>query len=496
MTEIKHTQPTRALRAAIYTRISKDATGEGEGVDRQQQACEALADSRGWLVENAHIYVENDTSATIGKRPVFDRMLAAAERGEFDVVIAWHVDRLTRKLTELESLIELAERTGIKFATVSGDLDLTTGQGRLVGRILASVARGEVEHKSARQKAANDQRAAKGMQPRTGRAYGYSLAGDVIDSEAQHVRDAFTALLAGVGTQAIADQLNNAGSRNVRGTLWTNGTIRHMLLNPRYIAERHMLRPGPDGRRVRTYVGPGSWTPIVEGATFRAADAILNSASRRAAGRAGNVRKYIGVGVFRCGLCDAPIKGHYGGTKQKDGTWKRDRKYACSDSSHLMRAAEHIDDYVLAAVSLRLQHPVIRDAFAKAQTNTTRIEELHAQLAQLKGRSRGLAISYARGSITLEQLSAASAEIDTLTADANRDFAEIGQANAMTTDTDPSTMFLNASPQQQAAVISTLVKVRVHPGRTGQRKPRNTADPVKMGEWAQLIASTIDLEWI
>ena len=94
------------------------------------------------------------------------KMLAAVEQGDAEVIVAWHVDRLTRKLTDSRHLIELATRTGVRIATVTGDLDLTTDAGRLVGRILASVARGEVERKGTRQKPAQQQAAQQGRRCR------------------------------------------------------------------------------------------------------------------------------------------------------------------------------------------------------------------------------------------------------------------------------------------------------------------------------------------
>jgi DNA invertase Pin-like site-specific DNA recombinase len=67
-----------------------------------------------------------------------------------DAVVVWHIDRLLRKMTDLEQVKELVEKTGVQLVTVSGDIRLDTDQGRMVGRIMASVARGEVERKSAR----------------------------------------------------------------------------------------------------------------------------------------------------------------------------------------------------------------------------------------------------------------------------------------------------------------------------------------------------------
>jgi DNA invertase Pin-like site-specific DNA recombinase len=46
-----------------------------------------------------------------------------------DVVIVWAVDRLVRRLADLEMVIDACEASGVKLATVSGDLDLSTDQG-------------------------------------------------------------------------------------------------------------------------------------------------------------------------------------------------------------------------------------------------------------------------------------------------------------------------------------------------------------------------------
>jgi DNA invertase Pin-like site-specific DNA recombinase len=74
----------------------------------------------------ADVYSDNDVSASNGKvRPAYARLLRAAETGQLDVIVSWAVDRLTRRLVELEHLIDLSESTGVTVATVSGDLDLT-----------------------------------------------------------------------------------------------------------------------------------------------------------------------------------------------------------------------------------------------------------------------------------------------------------------------------------------------------------------------------------
>ena len=76
-------------------------------------------------------------------------MLAAANRNEFDAIVAWHSDSLHRSPIELEEFIIVCEQHQLQVVTVqSGAIDLTTPSGRMVARMLGSAARYESEHKS------------------------------------------------------------------------------------------------------------------------------------------------------------------------------------------------------------------------------------------------------------------------------------------------------------------------------------------------------------
>src|SRR5690606_20357781 len=134
-------------RAVIYTRVSRDDSGEGQSNARQEEQCRKLADMRGWSV----VAVEADVSisAYSGKhRPAWQRVLGMAERGEVDVIVAWRLDRVTRRVKELVDLTETARRTGVAVATTDGQLDLTTPTGKAVATILGAVAELEVEVKA------------------------------------------------------------------------------------------------------------------------------------------------------------------------------------------------------------------------------------------------------------------------------------------------------------------------------------------------------------
>jgi Resolvase, N terminal domain len=106
------------MRAAVYTRISQDGTGQRAGATRQLEDCEALADRLGWEV--THRYGDDDLSADSGHtRPGFEAMLTALADSEFSAVICWHPDRLVRSVQDLQRLIAIADGGGVQLRTVN-----------------------------------------------------------------------------------------------------------------------------------------------------------------------------------------------------------------------------------------------------------------------------------------------------------------------------------------------------------------------------------------
>ena len=136
--------------AAIYARISHDPEGDQLGVKRQIADCQVFAAGRGWPV--AEVYVDDDRSAYSGKpRPEYRRMLADISDGAIDAVVVWHLDRRHRQPRELEEFFEVCDGVGMRsMASISGDIDLSTHDGRFLARILGAVARKESDDKSRR----------------------------------------------------------------------------------------------------------------------------------------------------------------------------------------------------------------------------------------------------------------------------------------------------------------------------------------------------------
>ena len=381
------------MRAVIYARQSLDRNGDGLAVARQEQDCVKLCRDRDWTVIDT--VTDNDTSASNGKpRPGFAQVLRMVDDRDVDVVVVWAVDRLVRKLADLEDVIERCERAGVRLATVSGDIDLSTDSGRLVGRILASVARGEVERKSARQRRANQQRAEKGH-PVTWSCRPFGYAADkktLIPAEAVAVAQACEQLLAGGSLRGVAGQWNAAGLVPPQGApFWKGQTVRAVLGNPRIAA-------------LSTYqgkiVGAGEWPELVPEATWRAVRTLLDDPARGR--RTRGVRSLLG-GLVRC-YCGAPA---YGTRNSRGAPGYRCRYMAGTrmgpgSTGHVMRLSAPVDEYVNDSVIERLSRADAVDLLI--DHDRPDVEQLRGQARALRARLEELGVEFAAGELPASQL--------------------------------------------------------------------------------------------
>ncbi|MCS5718604.1 recombinase family protein [Herbiconiux sp. CPCC 205763] len=284
------------LRAAIYLRISQDATGEGLAVERQRADCVHIAQSRGWEVVGEY----SDTVSASNrrkKRPEYDRMVEDYERGRFDALVCWDLDRLTRQPRQLEDWIDRSEERGLVILTANGEADLGTDNGRLFARVKASVARSEVERKSARQRRANEQRIETGRPTPGRRRYGYEIDGVTLrEAEAIVVRRMYEHVADGGSLRSLASALTAEGVDPAPGASWTPRRVRYILDSPVYA--------GNIVRRGETL--PSAFVqPIVEPALSEAVRALLADPSRRTS--PGPTPRHLLSGIAVCGDCGGPL---------------------------------------------------------------------------------------------------------------------------------------------------------------------------------------------
>jgi DNA invertase Pin-like site-specific DNA recombinase len=197
---------------AIYARISKVLDPEDTlGVQRQIMDCRRGASRRGDQI--SAVYTDNDVSASTGKpRPAYERMLQAIRDGKHDGVWVWDLDRLHRRPTELEEFIALADEHRLELASVGGEVDIATPQGRLTARIKGAVARAEAEMMSRRIRRKHQELAEAGKPHGGTRPYGYAKGGErLIPEEASIVRELAARVLCGDTLLSLERDLNARG---------------------------------------------------------------------------------------------------------------------------------------------------------------------------------------------------------------------------------------------------------------------------------------------
>jgi site-specific DNA recombinase len=121
------------LRAAIYLRISQDRELDGLAIERQREDCENVVAQHKWTVAPEHVYTDQSISATDASvnRPAYDRLVRDFDAREWDALVCWDLDRLTRQPRQLEDWIDRAESRGLRIVTANGEADLGTDSGRL-----------------------------------------------------------------------------------------------------------------------------------------------------------------------------------------------------------------------------------------------------------------------------------------------------------------------------------------------------------------------------
>ena len=140
---------TGTLRCAIYTRKS---TGEGleqtfNSLDAQRESAEACIASQrqeGWVCL-AGRYDDGGFTGGNMDRPALKRLLTDVEAGAIDCVVVYKVDRLSRSLLDFARIMELFDRHGVSFVSVTQQFDTTSSMGRLTLNILLSFAQFERE---------------------------------------------------------------------------------------------------------------------------------------------------------------------------------------------------------------------------------------------------------------------------------------------------------------------------------------------------------------
>lgn len=238
----------RMFRVCAYCRVSTDNDEQLSSYELQQAHYRQLVGNHpNWDLRE--IYADEGISGTsLKNRDDFNRMIAACERGEYDLIVTKSVSRFARNLVDCITLVRKLKRqtppVGVFFET--DNLNTLSADSELMLSFLATFAQEESVKKSESMNWSLTQRFKDGKlltpellgydRPRdaAGRYVKYGRL-EIVESEARIVRFIFDSFLAGMTPRDIATLLTDIGCETKIGnTDWSEGSIYYILRNERY----------------------------------------------------------------------------------------------------------------------------------------------------------------------------------------------------------------------------------------------------------------------
>ncbi len=401
------------MRAVIYARYSSELQREAS-IDDQVRLCQEYILRQGWTYLNA--YTDRAVSGASPFRPGYQKLLEGARNGEFDVVVAEALDRLSRDQEDTAALYKHLSFVGVKIVTLAeGEIsELHVGlKGAMNALFLKDLAakirrglRGRIEHgRSGGSKAYGyeviRELDAKGEPLRGGRR--------INPSEAQAVRRIFREYAAGNSPKAIAKSLNADGVVGPSGKTWSPSTIHGnwrrgtgILNNELYVGRlvwnrQRFVKDPETGKRIGR-INPESEWMVKEVPELRIIDDDLWSkakirqehARRTVRTSDGSIslnkahrRRYLLSGLLKCGICGRNYtiisNDRYGCAGHRD-------RGTCNNDLTIRR--EEIEERVLAGLKEKLLAPeLVKEFMAEFTAEINRIRR-ERDLARSEGRRK------------------------------------------------------------------------------------------------------------
>lgn len=221
------------LRAAGYIRVStEEQAREGVSLAVQEERLRAFVIAKGW--ELAELFRDEGESAKNLNRPGIQQLFARLRSHQFDVVIIYKLDRLTRSVKDLGHLLETFQKAKVAVSSLEESIDTTTATGKLLVNILGSVAQWEREANAERTRSAIHHLRAR-LQAYSPTPYGFRRTGDrliALPAEQRVVAVMRQLRGAGASLRAIGRELAHRGIRSRTGRPWHPDVIARILRNP------------------------------------------------------------------------------------------------------------------------------------------------------------------------------------------------------------------------------------------------------------------------
>ncbi len=440
--KIQHTKS----KVAAYCRVSTDNEDQANSFESQQRYFRQYIERNpDW--ELYEVFADEGISGTnTKKRKEFNRMIACAKNGDFDLIVTKEISRFARNTLDSIFYTRDLKKHGVGVIFMNDNINTLDGDAELRLAIMSSIAQEESRKTSERVKWGQKRQMEQGV------VFGRSMLGyDVKDGKmyinedgAKVVRLIFHKFVnEGKGTHVIARELREEGIKPMRVKEWQNTVILRVIRNEKYcgdLVQKKTYTPDFLSHEKKVNLGQEEFViikdhhePIISRELFDKANRILDEKSLSQEGKAKHSNRYPFSGKIKCGCCGSSYVARY--KTRKNGS--RYKAWRCLEaarhgSPHVDKAGNHVgcsglsirnEDAThimyLVTSSLKYNKEKITDnllAIIKSiiamDTAGTDSEKLKSQIKAIEQKRTNLIDLYTSGDITRDEFSAARAKCE------------------------------------------------------------------------------------
>lgn len=348
-------------RAAIYCRISSDKEGKALGVERQRVDCLNLVQRNGWTLVSdgdADTFTDNDIGGAkdFSERKAFGRLIAAAQAGKVDAVVAYTQARIYRDTAKFLDFCGMLKAAQVDKLALVSDADIDPSGSLFIATIIAAKDAEERRRIGELVGRKAEELAVDGSYGGGHRPYGYRVVEKQLvkdEFEAGIVREVAQRVLEGESLRSIVADLNERGIKPTKSDQWRRSSLREMLLRPLITGLR---------QHRGEIIGEAAWPAIIERTQWEQVKDVLTNPDRSVPRPS---RDYPLKGILKCGACGRFMTG-----APKAGK----RQYGCKSISggcgHMWVMADPIEEYIFSVALPIADQPHLRDEIAKAEAGT------------------------------------------------------------------------------------------------------------------------------
>lgn len=343
-------------RVAAYCRVSTDNEDQANSFESQQRYFKQYIEHHpDW--ELYEVFADEGISGTnTKKRKEFNRMIACAQNGDFDLIITKEISRFARNTLDSIYYTRELKKYGVGVIFMNDGINTLDGDAELRLAIMSSIAQEESRKTSERVKWGQKRQMEQGVV--FGRSMlGYDVEGGkmtINEEGAKVVRLIFHKFVhEGKGTHVIARELREEGIHPMRVKEWSNTVILRLIRNEKYcgdLVQKKTYTPDFLSHDKKYNRGQEEFViiknhhePIISRELFEEANRILDARSLSPEGKAKHSNRYPFSGKLKCGCCGCSYVARY--KKRTDGSvykaW-RCQEAAKHGSPHVDKAGNQV----------------------------------------------------------------------------------------------------------------------------------------------------------